>query len=1616
MLRKEFVPRLNVLRNQEGTMLQTNDDIKRRWTQYCSSLYKNPGGEDGMVKELKDISPPENEDPHDILYSEVQATINSLKRNKNPGSDVVAVEMLQAGGEPLSRQIHKFCNKAWHKGTTPEEWGKSILVPIPKKGDLSNCSNYRTISLINHTGKVLLIVLVNRLKTHLDPYLSEEQAGFRKDRSTVHQILTLRLLAEKAKRQGKKIYSCFIDFQKAFDTIKHKIIWAMLKSYGVDAKMITLLQKIYEKSQSAVRIGRDNGEWFRTDVGTRQGDPLSPLLFIAYLERVMDQVRQNTCGINISGILINNLRFADDIDLIDEDVSSLQRQLELTKTAAEQAGLILNINKTKTMCSSLDTITSNPQFIEQLDELIKQQSKQILLIKTHDLNSKCCSGDIVAVQLLCACVDSSSHTHVQNNNSLNNDLSDGARQQNFNIDKRMNSDSGDQQSNEIIMNNNQDSQNEHVVSSDVLTNNTVTSVSSVHTPPRLFMSPASASSSIISLKSVDMNPTTDQMSNTKLNNVSHLLDQNILSPRKKHDHTVITDDQKAVLIYLQRQSSDSFVFTCDIKKIQQIEREKATVISQNDMDKLKKLQKNNLQKKSSSKNKTPQTVDDLNPEERKRNLEWTLILDSYIENSNDYCVFLYERHHFTNRTAINNTNKFFMSADAHCKFKLCTCRLHAILYENSRLKINYFGKIVHEIGEVHARPMRGSRREELQKFTMLGATPAALYLQQLKLMSTANKEAGNRNVVGSSRSVIRKISSEGNVKLRRDDDLEKSLRQLKSEQTEKLFPGEQIPGYLQEISIDPLRLICFTAGGIAAYHKFASTIPLSWDATGGIIVNRKKRIFYYELTMSSLDKGGSSLPIAVMLSASHGTMDIIHWMNCFIEKYKQVYGYTNPFPKPPVIHSDRALVFLLAGIQVFNGDETMDRYIERCWRIIQRVATKRDLEITVVHSCLGHFMKNVKVNASKVLGKKQVSFGMWLMALLVNSNTLDEMMIIWRNICIVLLSTNQNDQFKISLSTLSKMADQMNGDPEKTNFVLQNVSVTTKGHCSSTINADNDDDVTHDVEIDEDDRFCIESSFKKLFITIYQENKDLLKSYDAPEWQHLSANPLFSAAYLSRILKLYMPTAPIWSNLLLGTFAQRYGYSSNLVVPPCSCHFGRTTGKSESQMRVLKEAILSKKIYSRIDEVVSKLGDTIEAVEIQFADFILIKRTKNRVLPAKKQKKIEEPWNKRTKIIKPTGVYTSMKPSMNLVAMVNTRLLGQNDDSNLDVGQLPSFVRIENAGNTCWFNSIIQMLLASGHIVETIRKFHIIDKDLVPDKIFILSNILKTFISTSISSHTNGRKEIIDKNFIKDHFGYLRWAGFNIETYKKYCVFEFFQAAIIPMLLFYNIDFQYVLEKSMQCSSCQEITSLTRETWSFLLVSQTANEETFDNITANLFGPVLDMQICDKCLKNDLHPTSISILNCPKHLFVHLDPHVTNDTKRPKLTTHVDFGNILSNNGICTRSYSRYTLQSFIVVDGTDNKAHNMTYARSKLGWYCLNDTNITLVKSLSIFGDQAKHQSVMMVHFTRPSDIDVFSIALWNVFTNFSPINISLTTNLSLNDAVNYFAKYHLIENNPLH
>jgi len=141
--------------------------------------------------------------------------------------------------------------------------------------------------------------------------------------SMIQQILTLRLIAEKAKRKGRTIYNCFVDLQKAIDSISHKATWAILQSYGVGIQLTDLLKNINENAQAAVRVSHKQGEWFNVRKGTRQGDLIWPYVFITHLERVMDANKDLKGGIAVHGVSINNLRFADDMNLIEASSSSL---------------------------------------------------------------------------------------------------------------------------------------------------------------------------------------------------------------------------------------------------------------------------------------------------------------------------------------------------------------------------------------------------------------------------------------------------------------------------------------------------------------------------------------------------------------------------------------------------------------------------------------------------------------------------------------------------------------------------------------------------------------------------------------------------------------------------------------------------------------------------------------------------------------------------------------------------------------------------------------------------------------------------------------------------------------------------------------------------------------------------------------------------------------------------------------------------------------------------------------------------------------------------------------------------------------------------------------------
>ena len=267
---------------------------------------------------------------------EVEAAVQSLKKGKSAGVDNMLAELVQAGGEDAITALTTICNKTWQTGEWPTPWTQSLVITLPKKGNLQQCQNYRTISLISHPSKVMLKIILNRLMLQAEKIIAEEQARFRAG-STTEQIFNLRILCEKYLQHHQDLYHVFIDFKKAFDRVWHAAFWATMKKYNISTNLIQVIKNFYSKVTSAVLFNSSVGDWFRTTVEVRQGCPLSPTLFSIFLERIMtDALEDHEVTVSIGGRTITNLRFADDIDGLageEEELANLVERLDKASTA-----------------------------------------------------------------------------------------------------------------------------------------------------------------------------------------------------------------------------------------------------------------------------------------------------------------------------------------------------------------------------------------------------------------------------------------------------------------------------------------------------------------------------------------------------------------------------------------------------------------------------------------------------------------------------------------------------------------------------------------------------------------------------------------------------------------------------------------------------------------------------------------------------------------------------------------------------------------------------------------------------------------------------------------------------------------------------------------------------------------------------------------------------------------------------------------------------------------------------------------------------------------------------------------------------------------------------------
>ena len=226
-----------------------------------------------------------------------------------------------------------------------------LLLCHYKKGDKNDPSNYRGITLCNITSKIFSLLLRNRLNrwSENNDVFSDCQFGFRDNHSTTDAIFILHSVIQKVLSKQAKLWCVFIDYQRAFDSVNREALWYKLIQSGISCKMINMIKCMYGKVQSCVKLSSVNiSDFFDVTIGLKQGEPLSPILFLFFLNDIIDNLDFNSLADSDLELLSKYLiLFADDIVLFTTNPESLQAQIDSIYQYSVKWGLTINVNKTK---------------------------------------------------------------------------------------------------------------------------------------------------------------------------------------------------------------------------------------------------------------------------------------------------------------------------------------------------------------------------------------------------------------------------------------------------------------------------------------------------------------------------------------------------------------------------------------------------------------------------------------------------------------------------------------------------------------------------------------------------------------------------------------------------------------------------------------------------------------------------------------------------------------------------------------------------------------------------------------------------------------------------------------------------------------------------------------------------------------------------------------------------------------------------------------------------------------------------------------------------------------------------------------------------------------------
>ena len=282
-----------------------------------------------------------------ISISEVGEAVAQAKNNKAPGIDGIPVDFYKCFPKTYTI-LRDFFQETLENGSLPATHAKSVIALIYKKRDKTLIQNYRPISLLCADIKLLSRIIANRLKSSLQSVIHPDQQGFCPNSDIKRQIFISNEIMDFCDKEEIEGWLLLVDFEKAFDSVSHQFLFEALEIMGLPAEFIGWLKILYSNCKATVMINGNLSEEFRLQSGVKQGDPLSPYLFICVMEALAALIRSRAkeLGIETPKGIISILLFADDVSLPLKNKQAVLLAADLLEDFCEASGMKINNKKT----------------------------------------------------------------------------------------------------------------------------------------------------------------------------------------------------------------------------------------------------------------------------------------------------------------------------------------------------------------------------------------------------------------------------------------------------------------------------------------------------------------------------------------------------------------------------------------------------------------------------------------------------------------------------------------------------------------------------------------------------------------------------------------------------------------------------------------------------------------------------------------------------------------------------------------------------------------------------------------------------------------------------------------------------------------------------------------------------------------------------------------------------------------------------------------------------------------------------------------------------------------------------------------------------------------------